>query len=241
MPFLGAEPSFTQLGIVCDSALEDPSVLTTGSDGTGPYVVDEFVTGSHITLTRNDDYAWGPEGFSVKDLPKTVNLNIVEDLNTQVNLLLGGDADNRAAAGRSARAAGGRVGLHRAGGRHRRHDDDVQRARRLPDAGRSRASCARPGPRFRGAHPGADPGARLRGRLPARTLEHLRRPEGDRRRHPHRRHRGGIRHARRSRLREGRRRDLRQGRRPAERGSCCRWSSPPPHPSSSPAPGRTSA
>ena len=93
MPFLGAEPSFTQLGIVCDSALEDPSVLTTGSDGTGPYVVDEFVTGSHITLTRNDDYAWGPEGFSVKDLPKTVNLNIVEDLNTQVNLLLGGDAD----------------------------------------------------------------------------------------------------------------------------------------------------
>lgn len=93
MPFLGAEPSFTQLGIVCDSALEDPDVLSTSSDGTGPYTVKEFVTGSHITLVRNDDYSWGPEGFVIEDLPENVELNIVEDLNTQVNLLLGGDAD----------------------------------------------------------------------------------------------------------------------------------------------------
>ena len=93
MPFLGAEPSFTTFGVVCDSALKDPSKLETSSDGTGPYVLDEYVTGSHITLARNEDYAWGPDGFSIKDLPKTVELDIVADPSTQTNLLLGGDAD----------------------------------------------------------------------------------------------------------------------------------------------------
>ncbi|MDI6022664.1 ABC transporter substrate-binding protein [Leucobacter sp. UT-8R-CII-1-4] len=93
MPFLGTVPSFTQLGIACDSALENPEVMKNGSDGTAPYVVADFVTGSHITLTRNDDYNWGPEGFKIEELPETVKLQIVADPDTQVNLLLGGEAD----------------------------------------------------------------------------------------------------------------------------------------------------
>lgn len=93
MPFLGAEPSFTSLGIICDSGLEDPSVLSSESHGTSPYVLSEFVSGSHVTLERRDDYTWGPEGFDVKDLPEAVDVRVVADADTQVNLLLGGDAD----------------------------------------------------------------------------------------------------------------------------------------------------
>lgn len=94
MPFLGTDESaFTQLGIACQSALDDPSVFAKGSDGTSPYTVKEYVVGSHVTLERRDDYTWGPDGFDVAELPKTVNLKVVGDPNTQVNLLIGGDAD----------------------------------------------------------------------------------------------------------------------------------------------------
>lgn len=92
-PFLGTEPSFTTLGITCDSALEDPAALASASDGTGPYVLAEYVNGSHVTLQRRDDYAWGPEGFDIEELPATLQIDLVVDPNTQVNLLLGGDAD----------------------------------------------------------------------------------------------------------------------------------------------------
>lgn len=93
MPFRGMTPSFNNFPIACDSGLEDTSVFNNGSDGTSPYKITNYVTGSSITLERRDDYAWGPEGFNVQELPKTVELRILADPNTMTNLLLGGDAD----------------------------------------------------------------------------------------------------------------------------------------------------
>ncbi|MFT4235794.1 MAG: ABC transporter substrate-binding protein [Microbacterium sp.] len=93
-PFRSVSPAFTTLGIICDSGLENPDSLETTSDGTAPYRISEYVVGSHVTLTRNDDYAWAPiDDFDIEELPTTVTLNIVSDADTQVNLLLGGDAD----------------------------------------------------------------------------------------------------------------------------------------------------
>lgn len=93
MPFRGSEPYFNTFPIACDSGLEDPTVFEDGSDGTSPYRITEYVTGSSVTLERRDDYAWGPDGFDIQELPETVELRILADPNTRTNLLLGGDAD----------------------------------------------------------------------------------------------------------------------------------------------------
>jgi len=53
--------------------------------GTGPFVVTEFVTDDHVTLTANPSY-WGPK----PNLQRIV-VRIVPDQNTQVNLMKAGD------------------------------------------------------------------------------------------------------------------------------------------------------
>lgn len=87
--------------IVCDAGLDDPELLSTSSQGTGPYVLTEAVQGDHYTVAlRGDDYAWGPDGASTEDpaMPQEIIFQLVDDQNTQANLVLGGDANIMAAA-----------------------------------------------------------------------------------------------------------------------------------------------
>jgi peptide/nickel transport system substrate-binding protein len=53
--------------------------------GTGPFIVKEFVTDDHVTLTPNPFY-WGP-----KPKLRQIVVRIVPDQNTQVNLMKAGD------------------------------------------------------------------------------------------------------------------------------------------------------
>jgi peptide/nickel transport system substrate-binding protein len=53
--------------------------------GTGPFIVKEFVTDDHVTLTPNP-YYWGP-----KPKLRQIVVRIVPDQNTQVNLMKAGD------------------------------------------------------------------------------------------------------------------------------------------------------
>lgn len=83
------------LHIVCAKGMADRKQLEQGSDGTGMFTVTEAVANDHYTLTRRDDYAWGPGDFDPdqRGLPDEVVIRIVSNETTTANLLLSGEAN----------------------------------------------------------------------------------------------------------------------------------------------------
>lgn len=83
------------LHIVCAKGMTDRAVLKQGADGTGMFTVSEAVGGDHYTLTRREDYTWGPGDWDAKQpgLPDTVVIKIVPNETTAANLLLSGGAN----------------------------------------------------------------------------------------------------------------------------------------------------
>lgn len=144
---LSAPAPFLLLGLasvpmVCESGLADRSKLKAASDGTGPYVLTEAVPDDHYTFTLRKEYAWGPDGATVKEagIPAVVKVRIVGDGTTAANLLLSGevnaaqligpDAERAKAAGlfsREATAITGEQWYNHAEG-HPTHDPAVRTA-----------------------------------------------------------------------------------------------------------------
>ena len=89
------------LFIVCAAGLADRSILAAGTDGTGPFVLEEAVANDHYTYRARDDYAWGPDGATseVPGFPSEVVLRVVENESTAANLLLSGDVNAAAIGG----------------------------------------------------------------------------------------------------------------------------------------------
>ncbi|MFI7672722.1 ABC transporter substrate-binding protein [Actinophytocola sp. NPDC049390] len=83
------------LHIVCAKGMADRSTLKQGADGTGMFTVTEAVGGDHYTLTRREDYAWGPGDWdpAQRGLPDTVVIKIVANETTMANLLISGGAN----------------------------------------------------------------------------------------------------------------------------------------------------
>jgi peptide/nickel transport system substrate-binding protein len=83
------------LQIVCAKGMADRSVLKQGADGTGMFTVTEAVGGDHYTLTRREDYRWGPGDWDPEQrgLPDTVVIKIVANETTTANLLISGGAN----------------------------------------------------------------------------------------------------------------------------------------------------
>ena len=81
--------------IVCAAGLADRSILAAGTDGTGPFVLEEAVANDHYTYRARDDYAWGPDGATseVAGFPAEVVLRVVENESTAANLLLSGEVN----------------------------------------------------------------------------------------------------------------------------------------------------
>ena len=82
-------------GIVCPAGLKDPKALATGSFGTGPYVLESAAPGRRFTLRHRDKYTWGPQlgaGESGAS-PKTLQLNVVANESTAVNMLVSDKLD----------------------------------------------------------------------------------------------------------------------------------------------------
>lgn len=82
------------LHIVCAKGMADRGILERGADGTGMFTLTEAVAGDHYTLTRREDYAWGPGDWRAEPgQPDTVVIRIVANESTAANLLLSGDAN----------------------------------------------------------------------------------------------------------------------------------------------------
>lgn len=81
------------LPMVCEGGLKDRSKLTSATDGTGPFVLKEAVSGDHYTYSLNTKYAWGPDGVTAKEtgLPSTVVAKVVGNETTAANMLLSGE------------------------------------------------------------------------------------------------------------------------------------------------------
>lgn len=87
--------------IACRGALEDPESANAAGVGTGMFTLTEAVPDDHYTFERRDDYTWGPDSASAADpgTPKTVNVRVIANESTAVNLFLSGELDAVSASG----------------------------------------------------------------------------------------------------------------------------------------------
>ncbi|GAA1927059.1 ABC transporter substrate-binding protein [Streptomyces durmitorensis] len=79
--------------IVCGKGMDDRGSLAKGQHGTGMFTLTEAVPGDHYTLTRREDYTWGPGTWQAdqKGLPDKVHIRVVANETTAANLLLSGE------------------------------------------------------------------------------------------------------------------------------------------------------
>ena len=83
------------------AGLADRSTLASGTNGTGPFVLEEAVANDHYTFSARDDYTWGPDGATseLPGFPSEVVVRIIENESTAANLLLSGEVDIATIAG----------------------------------------------------------------------------------------------------------------------------------------------
>lgn len=81
------------LPIACGEGLENRKLLAKGESGTGMYEMSEAVPNDHYTLTRREDYTWGPGDWDAdqKGLPDKVVIKVIPNESTAANLLLSGE------------------------------------------------------------------------------------------------------------------------------------------------------
>lgn len=81
------------LPIACGEGLENRDLLAKGESGTGMFEISEIVPNDHYTLTRRDDYTWGPGDWDPDQagLPDKVVIKVIQNESTAANLLLSGD------------------------------------------------------------------------------------------------------------------------------------------------------
>jgi peptide/nickel transport system substrate-binding protein len=74
--------------ILCPAAFTDLKQMETKSFGSGPYTLVSAVHGDRAIVKRRDDWKWGPQGTTAKDLPSTMIYRVVENTSTAANLLV---------------------------------------------------------------------------------------------------------------------------------------------------------
>lgn len=83
------------ISIVCGTVIDDPDALAKGEGATGMFTMTEIVPNSQYTLTRRDDFTWGPGDWDPeqKGLPDTVVFRVIPNETTAANLLLSGEVN----------------------------------------------------------------------------------------------------------------------------------------------------
>jgi peptide/nickel transport system substrate-binding protein len=89
------------LPIVCAKGMSDRALLAKGEQGTGMFTMSEIVPNDHYTLTRRQDFAWGPGDWqqNQQGLPDKVVVRVIANETTAVNLLLSGQLTAATVAG----------------------------------------------------------------------------------------------------------------------------------------------
>ncbi len=92
-PFAFLLQTIGRVPIVCATGLHDPKTFSSASDGTGPYVLTQAVSGQNYTFTVRKGYKWGPGGASTSapGTPGKLVLRVIDNETTKANLLLSGE------------------------------------------------------------------------------------------------------------------------------------------------------
>ncbi|KIF72929.1 hypothetical protein QR77_00725 [Streptomyces sp. 150FB] len=93
-PFAFTLETLGNIPIVCGKGMAHRGLLTSGSDGTGPFVVDHADQTSY-TLKVREGYSWGPKGASTSapGTPATLVVNEVPNFTTAASQVLAGQLD----------------------------------------------------------------------------------------------------------------------------------------------------
>ncbi|WP_341945001.1 ABC transporter substrate-binding protein [Microbacterium sp. LWH11-1.2] len=83
------------IAIVCGTVLDDPDALAKGEGATGMFTMTEIIPNSQYTLTRREDFTWGPGDWDPEQagLPEKVVFRVVPNETTATNLLLSGEVN----------------------------------------------------------------------------------------------------------------------------------------------------
>jgi peptide/nickel transport system substrate-binding protein len=92
-PYYDALYAFVELRIVCSAGLDDPESIVNAASGSGPYTLESAQHGAQAVLKRREDWTWGPNGITSKDIPSEVVAKVVTNETTAANLLLTGGLD----------------------------------------------------------------------------------------------------------------------------------------------------
>lgn len=92
-PFLLANTGTILLA--CQAGLDNPTTLTSKTDGTGLFALSEVEPQTSYTFTKRTDYTWGPDGVTsdTEGLPDKIQIRVISDESTATNLLLSGDVN----------------------------------------------------------------------------------------------------------------------------------------------------
>src|SRR6185312_6445928 len=71
----------------------DPRALDSAIYGSGPYTLVSAAHGGDVVFQRRDEWKWGPQGTTAKNLPARVVIRFVDNDTTRANLLLTGGVD----------------------------------------------------------------------------------------------------------------------------------------------------
>ncbi|HUF99641.1 MAG TPA: ABC transporter substrate-binding protein [Ilumatobacter sp.] len=85
--------AISEAGIVCPAGLVDGADDSLTAFGSGPYVLTAATHDQGATLTRREDYTWGPFGLTSADLPEQLEFVVVNEESTAANLLETGELD----------------------------------------------------------------------------------------------------------------------------------------------------
>ena len=92
-PFLRQLPHYG-MGMVSPTAVEELGFdIGQKPVGTGPYKFEEWVGGSHVDLSKNEDYAWGPDFLQPQGYYDEIRFRFIEENSTRAAALERNEVD----------------------------------------------------------------------------------------------------------------------------------------------------